>query len=352
VNGAVVFGGYGTFGSIVAHELARASVPVTVAGRDGARAEALARRLGPAHRGMGADVTDPESCRRALRGRAMAVNCAGPFAALGPALLEACLEEGCHYADIADDRRYATLVRGHAERFRQRRLTAVCGCSSLPCISGALALAARSALPAPPERARVTLFVGNANAKGVGAIRSVVELLGKPIRTPQGTVRGFCDRQVAPLPAPFGPRGVYNFESPEYDLFPDLLGVRAVSVKIGLEMRGATYALAVLAALSSHYGPRTAAFLHRMGGLARGFGTSGGVVMTELFWPDGGVRRAALVARANGQRMAALPCALAARVLCEGQPAGGVVAAYEFLGGAALLERLVAEGFSLVEGTG
>jgi short subunit dehydrogenase-like uncharacterized protein len=345
VSSAIVFGGYGTFGSLVARDLARLGVTVVIAGRDAARAEAFAHTLGPGHSGVAADVADRASCRSALEGHAVAVSCAGPFATLGPALVEACLDAGCHYADVADDRGYVARVRSFAAAFRQRGLTAVYGCSSVPGISGALALAARAG-KAAPQRARVTLFVGNDNPKGSAAVASVVGGLGKPIPTPQGTVRGFRDREVVPLPEPFGPRAVYNFDSPEYDLFPELLGVRAVSVKLGFELRSATRALALLAAVSSHWGRRTTALLMWVGHWSRGVGCSGGAVMTELFWADGSVRRAALLARRDGQRMAALPCALAAHALCAGSGKPGVATAYELLGGT-LLERLTEEGFEL-----
>jgi hypothetical protein len=346
VSSAIVFGGYGTFGSLVARDLARLGVTVVIVGRDAARAETFAHTLGPGHRGVAADVADRASCRSVIEGHAVAVICAGPFATLGPALVEACLDAGCHYADVADDRGYVAQVRSFAAAFRQRGLTAVYGCSSVPGISGALALAARAGTTAAPQRARVTLFVGNDNPKGSAAVASVVGGLGKPIATPQGAVRGFRDREVVPLPRPFGPRAVYNFDSPEYDLFPELLGVRAVSVKLGFELRSGTRALALLAAVSSHWGRRTTALLKWVGRWSRGVGCSGGAVMTELFWADGSVRRAALLARRDGQRMAALPCALAAHALCTGSGTPGVTTAYELLGGT-LLERLTAEGFEL-----
>jgi hypothetical protein len=353
VKSAVVFGGYGTFGGHVARELARLGVNVTVAGRDGDKAKTFAAGLGPAHQGVAADVTDPESCRAVLNEETVAVNCAGPFAALGPVLPEACLTAGCHYADIADDRGYTRLVRGLDEHFRERGLTAVHGCSSLPGISGALALAARAGVDGVPKRCRVTLFVGNNNDKGGAAIRSVIGFLGKPLPAPQGTIRGFGDREVVPLPPPFGRRTVYNFDSPEYDLFPDLLGVPSVSVKLGLEIRFATWTLAWLACLSSRWGGRTAALFEWAGGWFRSVGSSGGAVMTELFYPDGSCRRWTMLATRDGQRMASLPSALAARALCSGtdlEP--GVLTAYELLGAVPLLERLVGEGFELHHAVG
>src|SRR5207302_595354 len=149
---------------------------------------------------------------------------------------------GCHYVDIADDRSYTALVRSNTEQSRGRGLAAVYGCSSLPEISGALALMAVKDAGSPLVRARITLFIGNRNPKGLAAIQSLVGSLAKPIRAPQGLVRGFRNREVVPLPPPVGRRVVFNFDSPEYDLFPRLLGLRAVSVKVGFESRLATYA--------------------------------------------------------------------------------------------------------------
>jgi hypothetical protein len=278
----------------------------------------------------------------------VAVNCAGPFGRFDATLLQACLALGCHYADITDDRDYARLVREHSEPFKAQHLAAVYGCSSLPAISGALAVALRERLTIPPERARLTLFIGNDNPKGQAALRSLLSGLGRPIAAPQGTLYGFRDPEVISLPAPFGRRTVFNFESPDYDLLPALVGVRSVSVKVGFELRSATSVFALLARLGSGYGVRTARLLGLPGRLLRRFGSSGAVVMTELFWPDGSTQRAALVARRDGQRMAALPCALVACALAQGTAMPrGVMTAYECLGAAELLGQLSAAGFEV-----
>jgi hypothetical protein len=348
VRPVVVLGGYGAFGSHVARELARMGHVVTVAGRSREKAEAAAAALGPPHRAMVADVTDPESCRRALADQSVAVSCAGPFSAVGETLLEACLAARCRYADIADDRAHAARVRGWGERFRDAGLTAAYGCSSLPGLSGALALLAREGAASPPAHARVTLFIGNANPKGEAAVRSAVAVLGRAIVAPQGTVRGFGDREVVTLPPPFGRRPVYNFDGVEYDLFPALLGVRSVVVKVGFEMRLATRAFAGLARLSSRYGNRTARILSGLGRLAGATGHEGGAVLVELTWRDGTARRASLV---GDQRMAALPCALVTTALAGGDCARpGAVTAYELLGHRSLLSAMSACGFPAAQG--
>ena len=342
----VVFGGYGVFGSHVARELARLGHTVTVAGRDRAKAEAAAAALGPGHRGMAADVTDAGSCRQALAGQSVAAICAGPFSALGDTLPEACVRAGCHYADISDDRAYAARARGWDQRFRQAGLTAAYGCSSLPGLSGALALLAREGTAEPPERARVTLFIGNDNPKGQAAVRSVVAELGRPIAAPQGTLRGFGDREVVDLPPPFGRRAVYNLDAPEYDLFPALLGVRTVTVKTGFESGIATRTFAALGRLSSRYGAGTARILSGLGRLAGRTGHSGGAVLVELTWTGGRTRRASLACEEDGQRMAALPCALVATALASGDcTRPGAATAYEVLGYRELLQAMAACGF-------
>jgi hypothetical protein len=348
----VLFGGYGVFGLEVAREVARRGLGVTIVGRDRTRAEAAAEALGGAHRGLGGNIADLDACRVALRDAVVAVNCAGPIPGPGDGLLRACVEAGCHYVDIVDDRAHAARVREWGARFGQAGLCAAYGCSSLPGLSGALALAAAEGMARPVMRARVSLFVGNDNPKGLGAIRSLAAGLGRVIEAPQGRLRCFGDREVLILPPPFGPRAFFDLESPEYDLFPEMVGARSVAVKLGFERRAVNAGFAVLAAFRLRPGKTVSRLLYGLGRALPRSGSSGGVVMVELFGQDGAVRRAAAVADAHGQRMAALPCAAAAVALAGGASARGAVTAFELLGARALLQEIEDAGFRVVfEGT-
>jgi hypothetical protein len=344
VNRVVIFGGYGTFGGHISRELARRGLALTIAGRDGDRAVAFAASLGTEAGGVSADVQNSGSCRDALREATAAVHCAGPFRAADTALLDACLQVGCHYVDIADDREYAAVVRKYGERFAAKGLAAIYGCSSLPGISCALA---KSMASSNPVRARVTLFIGNDNPKGRAAVASLVTGLGRPIAAPLGELRGFRDREVVPLPPPFGPRAVFNFNSPDYDLLPSMVGVRSVAVKVGFEFRLANWAFAALARLPFRYGGRTARVLDLPGRLVRG-GSSGGAVMVELFEAKGSVISAAAVANRDGQRMAALPCVYAVQHLLEQITFVGADTVAELIGGDTVLKSLTDDGFEIV----
>ncbi|MBI2898069.1 MAG: saccharopine dehydrogenase NADP-binding domain-containing protein [Deltaproteobacteria bacterium] len=345
---AIVLGGYGVFGRLVCRELARRGVTVTVAGRDVARAEDLATELGAPHRGIRADASRAHECGAAFEGHAVVVCAAGPFSELDGGLLEACLAARCHWVDIADDRQWVAQVLSMSGRFAEAERTAAWGCSSLPGISGALGLVAREGIEEAPQAARVTLFIGNDNPKGAAAIRTAQAQLGRAIRAPQGVLRGFRGGEVVDLPAPFGPRTVRNFESPDYDVLPERLGVREVRVKAGLELRSANAAFGLLGWLGIGRGKTMARILVAIGRLAGGRGSSGGVVQTELFWSDGSSSRASLSGAARGQHMAALPAALAAESLCDGSgPSPGAVTAYDLVGPRRLLDAIAAEGFDL-----
>jgi hypothetical protein len=225
----------------------------------------------------------------------------------------------------------------------------VWGCSSLPGISGALAIHALQQGTTPVERVRVSLFIGNHNPKGLAAVTSLVSGLGRPIRAPQGTLLGFHDREIVPLPPPFGRRAAYNFDSPEYDIFPELLGgARTVVVKVGFELQLATEGFALLARLGAGYGKRIAPLLAWPGRCLQFLGCSGAAIQSELYLRGGEVRRAALATDRDGQRLAALPCALVAEALTlHGAIRLGAATAYEFLGAPALLEELVKAGFRM-----
>lgn len=345
----VLFGGYGTFGAHAARALAAAGVPLRIAGRNAARAKNFAATLGDGHEGIAADAADLASARSALEGARVAVSCAGPFSALPLTLPEVCLDAGIHYVDIADHRGWLARLRALDDRFRNRGLTAACGCSSLPGISGALALLAAERLPAV-RRARVTLFIGNRNPKGEAAVRSAAAQLGRTFLSPQGPLVGLRGRETVRLPEPFGARAVYDWDSPELDLFPGLLGAREVRVKVGFESRLATGAFAALAHLGPSLGARLVPILATLGRPLSGFGHSGGVVQVELFAADGASVTASLGGPEDGQRMAALPAAFVALGLLDGTVmTRGVVTAFDALGARRLVDALVAEGYTALQ---
>lgn len=303
----IVFGGYGVFGGHVVRELSKRGITVTTAGRNPSQANLIA------------DVTNYDSCLSALKGKKIAVNCSGPFSTAGSSLLDACLDAGCHYVDIADDRRYVSLVRNYGLRFEKKGLLAAYGCSSLPGISGALTLHARGTEDCGPRKVRVTLSIGNRNPKGAAAIQSALQR-----------------------------KSISDFESPEYDLFPEILGVDDVRVKVVFELSLVNGLFSLLTRLPCRLGRLGARTLQILSKPFQNLGSSGGSVTAELFFADGHTRKATLSAREEGQRMAVLPCVYVVQALLEGSTnRTGAATAFEILGAFPLLEKLVSDGCEL-----
>ena len=326
----LVIGGYGTFGSAVSRELVRRGVSITVAGRNRVRAERFAKELNGDSNATAVDVQDSAACEQALSGHGVVVQCAGPFARFDDTLLQACLRRRVHYVDLADDRDYVAQVRRLGDEFLQRQLTAAFGCSSLPAISGAAALRALARATAGVRHVRVTLFIGNRNPKGRGAVESASRLLGQTISAGGVLRQAFTEPEVVPLPAPFGCRAVRNFDSPDYDLLSSLLRRTAgtaeqftdtpsVVVKVGFEWELTNRLFAGFTRCAPRLGQWLLPQLAVLGDRWVRFGSSGGAVMAELFLDDGSVSHCAVVARTGGQRMAALPAVYVAEANQRGQ---------------------------------
>jgi len=135
----LLLGATGFTGRLVAEELA-ARVAGTrlrwgIAGRDIARLEELAGRLGSTPEVVRVDVTDPGSvAAMAQRTRVLATT-VGPYARLGVDVARACAEHGTHYADITGEEGFVrTLERDVDPIARANGATMVvcCGFDSVP----------------------------------------------------------------------------------------------------------------------------------------------------------------------------------------------------------------------------
>lgn len=136
----VVFGATGVTGRRVGAYLAERSAEVgaswAAAGRDAAKVERVLGEAGIAPpETLVADV-DEASSLAAMASRARVVlNLCGPYTRMGRPVIEACVGEGAHYADLSGE---IPFVRGIIDNFDARaaaagvKLVQVCGFESLP----------------------------------------------------------------------------------------------------------------------------------------------------------------------------------------------------------------------------
>jgi hypothetical protein len=311
VDGApriLIAGGYGVFGSLLARELLDTTpARLMIAGRDPSRAEVTCRALGAPGRvtPLALDLTDLASVAHAAEG-CIAVACtAGPFQSLDAALPAAVVDAGAHWLDIADHHGWVLPLlanqRLHAHA-SDAAVAVLTGQSTVPALSGALTRWCLSRLP-DATRVRTTLFIGNRNHKGAGAITSAL-------------TAGFSEPRTVTMPV--GRRRAYLFDSPDPALLRDELGLRA-EFRVTFEWQSVNLLMSLLAPLARRAPEdRRAAIARALAMVAMPFSRIGshlGCLQVEARGESGAVRA---YVTAPGQLLAILPCAFAVQSLLAG----------------------------------
>jgi hypothetical protein len=312
----LIVGGSGVFGRLLARELLRTtSADLVLAGRNAAAVSAARRELGALLRtsATALDLSERQSLARAARGCAAVACTAGPFQELSHELPMTAVQAGAHWVDIGDDDGWVVPIlddRGLDMAARDARVTVIPGLSTAPALSGALARWCHERLPGATQ-ARITLWIGNRNARGAAAIASA---LSNRFRRP------------TLVDLPIGRRMAYLGRSPDTELLRRDLGLEA-EFRVVLEWDPAGLLVAGAGLLWPRLGARArsrvADLLSSISRPFGRFGSEGGSLQVEL-WNDG--RRVTVAALSAGQRLAILPCAIALQRMLEGDlPEGGVV---------------------------
>jgi hypothetical protein len=331
----LIAGGYGVFGRLLARELLdHTRARLLIGGRDRVRAAELCTALGAGERvePLRLDLTDPAAAA-AARGCFALLCTAGPFQRLPRQLPRQVVAVGAHWLDLADARDWVGPLLADPELGPAAAAAGAAvlpGLSTVPTLSGVLARWLAARLP-NARRARLTLFIGNRNAKGAGAIGSSLEA-------------GFLDAAAVTLP--IGRYLADRYASPDEELLGAELGLVA-EFRVALEWALGRRLMAAAAPLHRRLSPRGKARLGRLLALlaapASRFGTDRGCLQAEL-WDDCG-RCATAALTGAGQRMAILPCALTAEALLSGELAArGVVRPVTWLSPEDWLERLQRRG--------
>ncbi|MFN8111585.1 MAG: saccharopine dehydrogenase NADP-binding domain-containing protein [Solirubrobacterales bacterium] len=101
----VIYGASGYTGRLIAAELAGRGMPIVLAGRNGAKLEAVASGLqaDAQIRIAAVPVSDPAGLRDLIGPAAVAIGCAGPFTLHGTPVIEAAARTGTHYLDTTGE---------------------------------------------------------------------------------------------------------------------------------------------------------------------------------------------------------------------------------------------------------
>ena len=97
----LLYGANGYTGQLIAREARQRGLQPILAGRNDESIAAIAAETG--FDSLVFELEDSVAVSKALQGISIVLHCAGPFSATSQAMIEACLENGCHYLDITGE---------------------------------------------------------------------------------------------------------------------------------------------------------------------------------------------------------------------------------------------------------
>lgn len=327
----IVLGGYGNFGARICRALAGdARIELVVAGRDRAKAHALAQELRASSAVM--DAASPSLAQElASLGAGVVIHTAGPFQQQDYGVARAAAQAGAHYIDLADGRRFVCdFTTAMDAVLRAAGRVGICGASTVPALSSAVIDSLLSRF-ATPDSIDVCIAPAQRAPRGVATLEGVLSYCGMPIdvwREGRWTeLYGWANLERVAF-ARMRPRLGALCDIPDLELFPQrYAGVRDVMFRAALEVGVTQRAFALLAWMRQHGGlarpERLAGMLHRAGSLFDLLGTPTGGMVVRLrgIGHDGQPLRLAWHITAGGHHGPEIPC-MAAILLARRLAAG------------------------------
>jgi len=193
----LVYGPTGFTGKLIAAQAKAKGVPLTLAGRNGRRVQAVAEPLGFPWLALGLD--DAARLDEALRPFDAVLNIAGPFAETAQPLAQACLRTGTHYLDVTGEPNvFADLARLD-ERARARGVMLMPGVGFVVLATDCLAAHAASRLPGASH---LRLGFNSTDAISRGTLRTAMDQVvgtaatlreGRLVEAPLGRLEHWFD---------------------------------------------------------------------------------------------------------------------------------------------------------------
>ena len=182
----LIVGGYGTFGGRLARLLQDETIAIVVAGRSLASAQRFCADLRGRAQVVPAQFDRNGDVRAQLTRLAptIVVDASGPYQSYGPnpyRLIEACIELGVHYVDLADSAEFVEGIASLDESAKERGVFVLSGVSSFPVLTAAVV---RRLIEDGAWPEAIVAGIAPSPHAGVGfnVINAIAGYAGKPIR--------------------------------------------------------------------------------------------------------------------------------------------------------------------------
>lgn len=248
----LVIGGYGTFGKRIVNSLLNYyDHEIVIAGRSKeklAKAKHMLRvSFGKLVQIVEIDVLAPKLVETLKEVNPhLVINASGPYqlqkkSSSAFLVAEACLDVGCHYVDLADDRKFLTNFKEQLdERASKKGLVLITGASTVPAVTDSVIT---HYLPRFEniESINYGISPGNRTDRGRGTVASILSYTGQPFNTLVNgdfkPIFGWQDLTRYDFGKPIGKRWMSNCEIPDLDLIPAIYPqIKNVRFQAGLEV--------------------------------------------------------------------------------------------------------------------
>ncbi len=242
----LILGGYGNFGKRIVESLIHLdNLDILVAGRDCKKAEQLTQQLSASSTATLTPVeldinsfsfeTELEELKPNI-----VIHTSGPFQGQNYRVAEACIKLGCHYIDLADDRRFVCDITTLNEQAKAKKVLLVSGASTVPGLSSVV-LDHYSPQFNTISSIDLAIAPGNKAERGEATVNAILSYTGQVFDVfSQGEWRhayGWMDARKVDFGDIVGQRWLANVDVPDLELFPSRYSVKeSVRFQAGLEL--------------------------------------------------------------------------------------------------------------------
>ena len=297
----LVLGGYGNFGQLICDYLSkRPDIHLVIAGRNRGKAEKLSRALFIQGAKSTISTLTIDIHTRQLHqslGRIrpdIVIHTCGPFQGQDYHVPDACIESGCHYIDLADDRHFVCDFNQLNDRSILNNVIAVSGASSVPGLSS-VAIDHYADEFAILEEIKFCIAPGSNVDMGEATLKGILSGVGQAFECwEQGgyTQRyGWMDNHHEMLGQTLGTRWLANVDIPDLELFPVRYpGIKTVRFQAGHELGIVHLSITLMAILVKHgmikHWDRFSSLLYKAGRFIKQLGTDSGGMVIQLTGTD------------------------------------------------------------------
>ncbi len=243
----LVLGGYGNFGKRIVENLSEVSgITIVIAGRSAKKSQELCAALSSKDvaASLESAVIDINNLKftDVLKTISpdLVIHTGGPFQGQSYKVPQACISIGCHYIDLADDRRYVCDIATLNDEAKDSGVLLVSGASSVPGLSSAVIDSFINQFSSL-ENIDVAIAPGNKAERGEATVKGILSYTGHAFPVFNDGVWGEQYGWMSPRKLDFGGiigrRWLANVDIPDLELFPlRYKSAKTVNFQAGLEL--------------------------------------------------------------------------------------------------------------------